>query len=95
MKCINPNCNYCKTEAIDSRELKEGYLTRRRRYCCKCQTRYTTLEIPIYLGLVNRDSHHVLQQVINFFSVNDPYTQWQHFFRFYNTDPYISHSQES
>lgn len=80
MKCLNPKCNYCKTEAIDSLELKEGYLTKRRRYCYKCQTRYTTLEIPIYIGQVNMDALNTLREAINYFAVADPYAQWQQFF---------------
>ncbi|WP_339050226.1 hypothetical protein [Rickettsiella endosymbiont of Xylota segnis] len=95
MKCLNPSCNYFKTRAIDSFELKKGHLTRRRRYCFKCQVRYTTLEIPIYIGAVNKDSLYALKQVINYFSGNDPYAQWSKLFRFDNTDPHISHSQNN
>jgi hypothetical protein len=37
----------------------------------------------------------MFKQVIHYFSGNDPYAQWEHFLRFNNTDPRISHSQES
>ncbi len=87
MKCLNPSCNYFKTKAVDSFELKKGHLTRRRRFCCKCKTRYTTLEIPIYIGRTNKDTHYTLKQVINYFSGNDPYAQWPKLFRLDNTNP--------
>lgn len=80
MKCLNPACNYWKTKVCDSIDLKEGNLARRRRYCYKCQTRYTTLEIPIYSGKVNRDARHTIKQVINYFAETDPYAKWQQFF---------------
>ncbi len=95
MKCLNPNCNYFKTRAIDSRELKKGQLTKRRHFCRKCQTRYTTLEIPIYIGRTNRDTHYTLKQVINYFSDYDPYAQWQQFFKIDTNDHLISHSQNT
>ncbi len=79
MKCLNPNCNYYKTKALDSCDLKKGNLTRRRRYCFKCQTRYTTLEIPIYIGRVNRDRRYVLQEMITYFSKNNSCDQWKQF----------------
>ena len=81
MKCINPNCNYFKTEICDSFTLQENYLTRRRHHCYKCQTRYTTLEIPIYIGTVNNDKRNTIKQVTNYFAGTDPYTQWQQFFK--------------
>jgi hypothetical protein len=94
MKCLNPNCNYFKTKAINSIELKKGHLTRRRRYCFKCQTRYTTLEVPLYIGSINKESCKMFKQVIHYFSGNDPYAQWQQFFnqsiKIYS---HISHSQ--
>jgi hypothetical protein len=92
MKCLNVACHYYKTKICDSRRIVDGKIWRRRRLCYKCQTRYTTLEIPIYIGPISRDSHFVLQQVINLFSGNDPYSQWQQFFRVDDTDPHISHS---
>lgn len=80
MKCLNPNCNYCKTVVCDSVELNEGNLARRRRHCYKCQTRYTTLEIPIYSGKVNIGARTTIKQVTNYFAGADPYAQWQQFF---------------
>lgn len=77
MKCLNPNCNYFKTKAIDSFELKKGHLTRRRRYCRKCETRYTTLEVPLYIGSMNEERCKMFKQVIHYFSGDDPYAQWK------------------
>lgn len=94
MKCLNPNCNYCKTKVCDSIELSEGNLARRRRYCYKCQTRYTTLEIPIYKGKVNANIRNTIKQITNYFIVADPYTQWKKFLKFKNSS-LISHSQDS
>ena len=74
MKCLNPNCNYFKTKAINSIELKKGHLTRRRRYCNKCQARCTTRGGMGYQGRINEE------QVIHYFSGDDPYAQWQQFF---------------
>ncbi len=42
MKC--PHCGVNDTQVIDSRELDEGAVTRRRRRCSTCQTRFTTYE---------------------------------------------------
>lgn len=80
MKCFNPSCNYCKTKVRASLDLEGGNFAKRRRYCYKCQTRYTTLEIPIYIGKVNMDAGNTLKQVTNYFAWTDPYTQWQQFF---------------
>lgn len=77
MKCINPNCNYFKTEICDSFALQEYYLTRRRHYCYKCQTRYTTLEIPIYNGTVNNDKRNIFKQVMTYFSGNNSCAKWK------------------
>jgi hypothetical protein len=81
MKCFNQNCNYFKTKVINSFELKKGHLTRRRHFCCKCQTRYTTLEIPLYIGQVNMEALNTFREAINYFAVSDPYAQWQQFFK--------------
>lgn len=77
MKCINPNCNYCKTKVCASLDLKEGNFAKRRRYCYKCQTRYTTLEIPIYIGKINMGARNTIKQVTSYFAMADPYAQWQ------------------
>jgi transcriptional regulator NrdR family protein len=79
MKCINPNCNYFKTEICDSFDLQEYYLTRRRHLCYKCRTRYTTLEIPIYIGAVNKNRRNILKQVITYFSGNNSCAKWKKF----------------
>lgn len=42
MKC--PYCAHADTQVIDSRELEEGTVTRRRRRCSQCNTRFTTYE---------------------------------------------------
>ena len=42
MNC--PFCNNTETRVIDSRETNEGKITRRRRECEKCQTRFSTYE---------------------------------------------------
>ncbi len=42
MRC--PYCAHQDTQVIDSRELEEGVVTRRRRRCVGCQRRFTTYE---------------------------------------------------
>lgn len=42
MNC--PFCNYTDTKVVDSRETNEGKITRRRRECGKCETRFSTYE---------------------------------------------------
>jgi transcriptional repressor NrdR len=42
MKCVRCNCE--DTKVVESREVTGGVSTRRRRECCKCQTRFTTYE---------------------------------------------------
>lgn len=42
MKC--PFCGYLKDKVIDSREIENGLIIRRRRMCLKCKRRYTTYE---------------------------------------------------
>lgn len=42
MKC--PHCHSLDTKVLDTRSQKGGDLTRRRRECEKCQTRFTTIE---------------------------------------------------
>lgn len=44
MKC--PYCTASETQVIDSRELEEGAVTRRRRRCPACGRRFTTYERP-------------------------------------------------
>jgi transcriptional repressor NrdR len=42
MKC--PFCGFSQDKVVDSRESKEGEITRRRRQCLKCDKRFTTYE---------------------------------------------------
>lgn len=42
MKC--PFCNYPETGVIESRAMENGLVIRRRRYCKKCNKRFTTHE---------------------------------------------------
>lgn len=42
MNC--PFCNFTETKVVDSRETNEGKITRRRRECEKCNTRFSTYE---------------------------------------------------
>ena len=42
MRC--PYCAQQDTQVIDSRELEDGIVTRRRRRCVSCQNRFTTYE---------------------------------------------------
>lgn len=42
MNC--PFCNNADTKVVDSRETNEGKITRRRRECEKCETRFSTYE---------------------------------------------------
>jgi len=42
MNC--PFCNHSETKVVDSRETNEGKITRRRRECEKCASRFSTYE---------------------------------------------------
>lgn len=44
MRC--PNCGHSETRVIDSRDLDEGAMIRRRRECTTCTSRFTTYERP-------------------------------------------------
>jgi len=50
MKC--PQCSHSDTRVIDSRELEDGSMTRRRRECTGCSSRFTTYERHEVAGLV-------------------------------------------
>jgi len=55
MKC--PECKKSESEVIESRELYDGELIRRRRECLKCQMRFTTyerIEQPVIM-VIKRD----------------------------------------
>jgi len=47
-----PFCNNSDTKVVDSRETNDGKITRRRRECLKCQTRFSTYEEVELLRLV-------------------------------------------
>src|SRR5687767_14681496 len=42
MKC--PNCQYCESKVVESRDVASGESIRRRRECLGCHHRYTTYE---------------------------------------------------
>ncbi|WP_342227829.1 hypothetical protein [Rickettsiella endosymbiont of Rhagonycha lignosa] len=86
MKCLNLKCNYCKTKVCASLDIEDGNFAKRRRHCHKCRTRYTTLEIPIYIGKVNMGARNTIKQVTNYFAGTDPYSQWQQFFESTHND---------
>lgn len=44
MNCIY--CNFERTEVIETRDSAEGLVVRRRRFCPKCDRRFTTYEKP-------------------------------------------------
>lgn len=50
MRC--PYCSYSKTRVVDSRDVGELEITRRRRECKKCKKRFTTYERVETIGLV-------------------------------------------
>jgi len=50
MNC--PFCNNSETKVVDSRETNEGKITRRRRECLKCKSRFSTYEEVELLNLV-------------------------------------------
>jgi transcriptional repressor NrdR len=50
MRC--PYCDYEDTKVIDSREIDEGRMIRRRRECEKCQARFSTKEKIEILKLI-------------------------------------------
>ncbi len=53
MRC--PYCKHQETKVIDSRETKDGQVTRRRRECLKCSGRFSTYEEPeLYKLLVTK-----------------------------------------
>lgn len=49
MNC--PFCNNSETKVVDSRETNEGKITRRRRECLKCNSRFSTYEEVELLNL--------------------------------------------
>jgi len=50
MRC--PYCSYARTNVVDSRDVGELEITRRRRECRKCKKRFTTYERVETIGLV-------------------------------------------
>ncbi len=72
MKC--PYCDHEDTKVIDSREMDEGRIVRRRRECEKCQARFSTKEKIEILKLivVKRDGQreeYVKNKIINSLSI--------------------------
>ena len=68
MKC--PYCGFPDTKVIDSREIEDGVVVRRRRECEKCGNRFTTYEryelTP--LQVIKRDGSREIfdkQKIIN------------------------------
>jgi transcriptional repressor NrdR len=55
MKC--PKCAQVNDKVVDSREIREGEVIRRRRVCLSCQYRFTTYEEVLRQGLrvIKRD----------------------------------------
>ena len=50
MNC--PFCNFTETKVVDSRDTQDGKITRRRRECTKCSSRFSTYEEIELLRLV-------------------------------------------
>lgn len=62
-----PEC-YCKSDVVDSRELHEN-LIRRKRYCRECKKRFMTIELPIPEAKQDKDQKifligHLIQSMI-------------------------------
>jgi len=59
MNC--PFCNNQETKVVDSRETNEGKITRRRRECLKCESRFSTYEEVELLNLtvIKKDGSRV------------------------------------
>jgi transcriptional repressor NrdR len=57
VKC--PSCGYEEDKVIDSRSIKDGMVTRRRRECLNCSHRYTTYEYiePAQLMVIKRSGN--------------------------------------
>ena len=51
MRC--PFCRHADSRVVDSREVDEGQIIRRRRSCTECGRRFTTVEEPV-LAVVKR-----------------------------------------
>jgi len=59
MNC--PFCNNAETKVVDSRETNDGKITRRRRECLKCNSRFSTYEEVelLRLAVVKKDGSRV------------------------------------
>jgi transcriptional repressor NrdR len=59
MNC--PFCNNADTKVVDSRETSDGKITRRRRECLKCETRFSTYEEVelLRLTVIKKDGRKV------------------------------------
>jgi transcriptional repressor NrdR len=50
MRC--PYCQHAETKVLDSRDVEDSDVTRRRRECLECEKRFTTYERPEIVELV-------------------------------------------
>jgi len=59
MNC--PFCNHQETKVVDSRDTNDGKITRRRRECVKCSSRFSTYEEIelLRLAIVKKDGSKV------------------------------------
>lgn len=58
---ICPFCNHTETKVVDSRDTNDGKITRRRRECLKCESRFSTYEEVelLRLAVIKRDGSRV------------------------------------
>lgn len=58
MRC--PKCGHLDDKVLDSRAVRDGFATRRRRQCLACEHRFTTYEevVKDALRVVKRDGRH-------------------------------------
>lgn len=56
-----PFCNHPDTKVVDSRDTNDGKITRRRRECLKCETRFSTYEEVelLRLQVIKKDGRKV------------------------------------
>jgi len=53
-----PEC-YCKSDVVDSREIRDSII-KRRRYCKNCKKRFGTIELPIPEEKIDKDQKFFL-----------------------------------
>lgn len=69
-----PNCKEFEaqgSEVYDSRRISNGQMVKRRRICPSCQGLFTTLEITIYQGRVNKTNRQFMKRLANYFSESE------------------------